>query len=637
MTSKQLRIQLLERQAERGEHLIRRYMQRRYSFFALQLGAIVAGFLVSLVTFRLSLLLSIMCVGVAAGVFVFGLYMLRSLKEGLLRAEIWVQLKKTSLARLHLDWEHIPQVEQESNTTHPFEHDLDISGHRSLHQLVNTGFSDGGRQRLLQWLLAPMPDQETISTRQRVVRELLSRPGFLDKLQIASYRSLLSVEQHNDQEMISHWLAVPWRIKPPVLILVFSLLFSLVFDMLLVLYFYANFSLVIVGAAGAAMALWLVLTSQYRVRLFEDASAMQAAFKQLHAVFTFLEKYPYGNSHHLKEICAPVLHAPQKPSHLFKRLKSISRWIQITQGSLTNTVTPQSPVSMQAMENQAWSLFINAFFPLDMLLAFRLAQWKEAANDVVPKWLELWYELEALCSLATYAYLNPDFTFPKILEEEPQDKAVPFKAIGLGHPLLADTVKVVNDVTFEQPDTLLLVTGSNMAGKSTFLRTLGINLCLAYAGGPVNATSFQTTLFELHCCIRVSDSLADGYSYFYAEVQRLKEIMDRLKETHPYPLFVLIDEIFKGTNNHERLVGSAAYIYALTESGTCTGAISTHDLELVKVTNELPQIKNYHFREDVIDGKMMFDYHLWPGPSPTTNALKIMQIAGLPVDWKRGH
>jgi len=381
--------------------------------------------------------------------------------------------------------------------------------------------------------------------------------------------------------------------------------------------------------------LWLLLTARYRVRLFEDASMMHTAFKQLHAVFTFLEKYPYGNSHHLKDICAPLLHASQKPSHLFKRLKSISQWTQITQGAQTKTSASQSPLTMQAMENQAWSFFINTLFPLDMLLAYQLAQWKEEANTLVPQWLEIWYELEALCSLATYAYLNPDCTFPEILEDEPQDKAILFKAIGLGHPLLPDTLKVVNDVTFDRCDTLLLITGSNMAGKSTFLRTLGINLCLAYAGGPVNATLFQTPLFELHCCIRVSDSLADGYSYFYAEVQRLKEIMDRLREPHPYPLFVLIDEIFKGTNTRERLIGSTAYIYALTECGTCTGAISTHDLELVKLTDELPQMRNFHFREDVIDGEMIFDYHLWSGPSPTTNALKIMQRAGLPVRWKR--
>jgi DNA mismatch repair ATPase MutS len=191
----------------------------------------------------------------------------------------------------------------------------------------------------------------------------------------------------------------------------------------------------------------------------------------------------------------------------------------------------------------------------------------------------------------------------------------------------------LNDVTFEHIGDMMLITGSNMAGKSTFLRTIGVNLCLAFAGGPVIAQTMHTTLFELYCCIKVSDSLADGYSYFYAEVRRLKRILTRLRESTPYPVFLLIDEMFRGTNNRERLIGSHAYIYALSET-RCCGAISTHDLELIHLADELSQIKNYHFREAVIAGEMVFDYKLYPGPCSTTNALKILQLEGLPTTWK---
>jgi len=170
-----------------------------------------------------------------------------------------------------------------------------------------------------------------------------------------------------------------------------------------------------------------------------------------------------------------------------------------------------------------------------------------------------------------------------------------------------------------------------MSGKSTFLRTLGTNLCLAYAGGPVNASSLQASLFKLYTCIKVSDSVTDGYSYFYAEVRRLKGLLTELERSSDFPLFFLIDEIFKGTNNRERQIGSRAYIQALVGQN-CMGVISTHDLELVNLADTLPGIKNYHFKEDVIDGRMVFDYVLRPGPSPTTNALKIMQMEGLPVD-----
>jgi DNA mismatch repair ATPase MutS len=162
------------------------------------------------------------------------------------------------------------------------------------------------------------------------------------------------------------------------------------------------------------------------------------------------------------------------------------------------------------------------------------------------------------------------------------------------------------------------------------LRTLGVNLCLAYAGAPVDAHKFQTTLFRVFTCIRVSDSVTDGYSYFYAEVKRLKALLVELEQADSFPLFFLIDEIFKGTNNRERLIGSRAYIKALV-GRNCIGVISTHDLELVKLADALPQVTNMHFREEVIDAHMVFDYILRPGPSPTTNALKIMHMEGLPV------
>jgi DNA mismatch repair ATPase MutS len=200
----------------------------------------------------------------------------------------------------------------------------------------------------------------------------------------------------------------------------------------------------------------------------------------------------------------------------------------------------------------------------------------------------------------------------------------------MGHPLIPDETRISNDFTLQHLGELALVTGSNMSGKSTFLRTLGVNLCLAFAGGPVCAAGLQTIPFRLFTCINVSDSLNDGISYFYAEVRRLKVLLDELNADQPLPLFFLIDEIFRGTNNRERQIGSRSYVEALV-GGHGVGAISTHDLELIHLAEQMPGIKNYHFREEVRDGRMIFDYRLRPGPSPTTNALKIMKLEGLPV------
>jgi DNA mismatch repair ATPase MutS len=177
---------------------------------------------------------------------------------------------------------------------------------------------------------------------------------------------------------------------------------------------------------------------------------------------------------------------------------------------------------------------------------------------------------------------------------------------------------------------LAMITGSNMSGKSTFLKTLGSNLSLAFAGGPVCADSLEVSPIRLFTCIKVNDSVTEGFSFFYAEVRRLKALLNALQNEQPYPLFFLIDEIFRGTNNRERLIGSRAYIRALVGQNGL-GVISTHDLELTTLAQAFPQIHNHHFREEVVDGKMIFDFKLHPGPCPTTNALKIMALAGLPV------
>src|SRR5262249_6682174 len=193
----------------------------------------------------------------------------------------------------------------------------------------------------------------------------------------------------------------------------------------------------------------------------------------------------------------------------------------------------------------------------------------------MPTLLEIWYNLEALASLGNFADLNPEYTFPEFANDETPT----FEAKALGHPLLSPAYRVCNDFLYRPPTQIVIITGSNMSGKSTFLRTIGVNLALAYAGGPVNADRLRVSLFRLFTCIRVNDSVTDGYSYFYAEVRRLKELLNLLEAEQSQPVFFLIDEIFKGTNSHERLIGSQSYIKALIGKNGI-GVVSTHDLEL---------------------------------------------------------
>ncbi|MER3424805.1 MAG: DNA mismatch repair protein MutS, partial [Nitrospiraceae bacterium] len=187
-----------------------------------------------------------------------------------------------------------------------------------------------------------------------------------------------------------------------------------------------------------------------------------------------------------------------------------------------------------------------------------------------------------------------------------------------------------NDLDLGGVGRVMMITGSNMSGKSTFLRTIGINTCLAQAGAPVCADSFEWTWVRIFCCIRIDDSLEAGLSFFYAEVKRLKRLLDAAHDHSAPPVLFLIDEIFKGTNNRERLIGSRAYIKALAGSNGF-GLVTTHDIELAELENEIPQVTNAHFQETVEANELKFDYTLRPGPCPTTNALRIMAIEGLPV------
>jgi len=269
-------------------------------------------------------------------------------------------------------------------------------------------------------------------------------------------------------------------------------------------------------------------------------------------------------------------------------------------------------------------LIFNAICPWDLFFTFRLKRFQHRIQAEMPVWLDRLAEVEAASSLATFAYLHPSYVWPQ------PGTRVGVMAGALGHPLIPSRARITNDLDLSGLGTIHLITGSNMSGKSTFLRTIGINLCLAQAGAPVCATRFEWSWSRVGCCLRINDSLDAGLSFFYAEVKRLKALLAATEDNAAPPLLFLIDEIFKGTNNRERLSGSRAYIKALSK-GNGFGLVSTHDLELTDLEKEISSLINAHFQETVADGALEFDYTLRPGPCPTTNALRIMELEGLPV------
>ena len=450
---------------------------------------------------------------------------------------------------------------------------------------------------------------------QLLVQELTPMTRFRDKLLLKSVVAAKRETEQLDGRRLLNWLnqqettsSLGWLLGLSAAINVLTVVFFVMARFISGMPQLWIYSLVVA-------VLLLFITGNQRGDIFEDATYLRYGFATLSAIFSYLEGYKYGAHQQLKALCRPFFaDRTASPSQLLKKTASVSSAATLKHNGLL------------------W-LLVNAFVPWDLYCAYRLRQYKSQIASHLPVWLDTWFELEALCSLATFAYLNPDYIMPDVKTQVEQTnlQQPQFSANDLGHPLIVAEKRVTNSFAMNTLGEVVVLTGSNMAGKSTFLRTLGVNLCLAYTGGPVSATSFQTILFRLFTCIRVTDSVNDGYSYFYAEVRRLRALLEALREPASLPLFFLVDEIFKGTNNRERLIGSRSYVHALVGQN-CVGLISTHDLELVKLADMLPQVRNMHFREDVVDGKLVFDYILRPGPCPTTNALKIMEMEGLPIE-----
>ncbi len=585
-------------------------LQRSSNLTRWRLLTFIAGFFATFIAYSISNTTGTLALITAVVIFGVLVVFHRRVQRTADRLAIWQRMKYEALARLQLHWNALPdEVTIPVEAIHPFAYDLDILGDYSLYRLLDTTGSVGGSRRLSDWLLQTLPDIPSILRRQALVRELIPLTGFRDRLALAMREPNLHRRGANprwDGDAILNWLrhlsggqVQGWQV---VLLLGLAALNLVLFalDALDILPQYWIISVV---------AYWMLMLLSLRGMgdLFSRSLALQSELERMAAAFESLESYSYVPDSPLAALCQPFRDSVRRPSGQFQRVK----WIVS---------------AMSFSRNPVLWLWVNTLLPWDVLFAFLLQRRVRELGTILPDWLETFYEIEALNALAAFAWLNPAYTFPYI------DRETRIDTQQIGHPLIPHEARVANDFTHAGLGSVVIITGSNMSGKSSFLRTIGVNLCLTYAGGVVAADTLHTGIFRLFTCIRVSDSVIDGISYFYAEVRRLRALLDAIISTDEGlpPVFFLIDEIFRGTNNRERLIGSREYIRALTQHDGL-GLISTHDLELTQLADELEQVSNLHFREDIRNGRMHFDYRLHHGPSPTTNALKIMALEGLPI------
>ena len=458
------------------------------------------------------------------------------LEDRLHRLRRWQGIKRVHLARLSLKWTEIPLRDVTVPERHGYARDLDLVGPHSLLHLIDHSISCQGRQRLASWLLDQPPLAAQWSSRQSLIRELTPLSLLRDRLVLEAQaveeadidgRRLLSVLQ----KRVDDSGLMPMLLTESVLAVTTAILLLADLASSLGNYWMLSF--------GLYAFLFLSVRSRSE-EIFDHAQSLHLQLERLSAVLRYLERRSYRTTPHLARLCAPLLQRASSPSRSLKQAASLMNRLSVRAHPLVHYL-------------------INAVGPWDLFHTNRLQQLQDRIASVAPLWFELLAELDAAASLATFAHLHPDYLWPTLHHagaDSQENGDVPeLTAEGLAHPLIPAAVRVANHVTLQGRGRIFLVTGSNMSGKSTFLRTIGINTCLAQAGAPVCATAFRWSLVRIGSCIRVDDSLDGGLSFFYAEVKRLKTILDSTRDRQGPPVLWLIDEVFKGTNNRERLIG----------------------------------------------------------------------------------
>ncbi len=480
---------------------------------------------------------------------------------------------------------------------HPNARDLDLFGPASLFELLNTTRTEIGELTLADWLRAPAPLPE-VRARQAAIAELRPMLDFKEDVAVLALESPVG----------RTGLLAAWAASPPV-----------------------RFA----PALRVALAACALVTIALAVVVYRDVIAPEWLFGwlALEIGFAALWRRPFHT----------VLHGIDTPERdlgllagLLARIESerfsSPRLIALHQSLLTDGVPPSRRIAqLRALVSWLDSTHNMLFAPIAVILLLRqqlaiaIDRWHAAYGPAVAEWLRAVGDVEALAALATFAYERPEDPFPELADEGPL-----YEADGLGHPLIAATVGVRNDVRLGgSGPRVIIVSGSNMSGKSTLLRSVGVSVVLALAGAPVTARRLRISALVVGATLRIEDSLLAGHSRFFAEILRIRVIADAARG--PVPLLFLLDEILHGTNSHDRRIGAEGIVRALAGLGAI-GLVTTHDLALTELPARLDAgAVNMHFEDRLEDGKMIFDYRMRPGVVEHSNALALMRAIGLDV------
>jgi hypothetical protein len=479
---------------------------------------------------------------------------------------------------------------------HPYAADLDLFGRGSMFERLCTARTRAGEGVLASWLLAPATPEE-IHERHAAIDELRPRLDLREDLELLG----VEVRAGIDPAALTAWCAVPRVFHGWVLLVTAEILAVL---------------------ATAALIGWMFFEMSgipLLVILTIEGIFAWALSKRVHGILAEVDR----RTHDLVLLSELLSRLEREPfeTPLLRRLQAALE----TEGLPASARIRRLARLLNLLDNRRNQLFLPlaAMWLWTTQIAMRIDAWRGTVGPEVAHWIDAIGNFEALCALGAYAAENPADPFPELAE------TTVYEAEELGHPLIPKRDCVRNDIRLGDAARVLIVSGSNMSGKSTLLRTVGINAVLALAGAPVRARRLKLSLLAVGATLRIQDSLQAGRSRFYAEITRVRELVERA--CGPLPLLFLFDELFHGTNSHDRCVGAESVLVGLIDRGAI-GLLTTHDLALAQIGDRLePRVANVHFEDQLVDGKMLFDYRMRPGVVQHSNALALMRAIGLEV------
>jgi DNA mismatch repair ATPase MutS len=559
--------------------------------------------LLRVITLLISLILLIFCIRsndtmllfftiIPVLIFIFLIIYFKNQQILKIKTQAIIEINHKEIKGLSGDFSHFNPGTKYLNPEHEFTYDLDVFGKGSLFQYLNRTCTIEGEKKLAEKLLSSPLKNEQIKEQQLILKELAGIPEFIQDF-IST--GILTMDHTDDQKEISEW-AKSDQLPYSIFLKIYIYLIPIINIAFIASSFFSNSYLSLLSLSVVftflVYSFYLKMINKYHVNISKRQEILKKYIQLnkiiIHQVFT--------NSR-LKDL-------QEKSQKSIQEIRNLTRLINFLDTRL----------------NMLVGLILNALFLFDFHIIQKLESWKKLNAELLSGFFHSTSEFDALNSMAVYCFNHPEFTWPELDGDT-------IEAIELGHPLIHHSKRVCSNLSITNDQKVIIITGANMAGKSTFLRTVGVNMLLAGAGLPVCANMMKFSPIKLMTGMRTTDSLAESESYFYAELKRLKKIIKALKNKEI--IFVLLDEILKGTNSSDKHKGSLALIRQLIKYKGTT-IIATHDLELAGTEKEFPgKIVNYSFESYIRDGELYFDYKLKNGLAKNMNASFLMEKMGI--------